>query len=70
MLAGVWKDALQRPVEISQVLTTPFESLEIARPSFACRVTDIIGAEARDVDFELVTTGLVGKALICQNLIE
>ena len=32
-LAGVWNDALQRPVKISQVFTTPFESVEIAIPS-------------------------------------
>ena len=69
MLAGVWKDALQRPVEMSQVLTTLSESLEIAMPSCACRVMDIIGAEARDVDFGLATMGSVGEALICQNLI-
>jgi hypothetical protein len=67
-LDGVWKDALQWPVEISQILTTPLESLEIAMPSFACRVMDLIGAEARGVDSRSVTAGSPNRSAICQNL--
>ena len=50
---------------MSQVLTTPSESLEIAMPSFVCRVIDLIGAK---VDFELHATGSIEKVPICQNL--
>ena len=67
-LTGVWKDALQRSVKISQVLTTPAESLEIAIPSFACRVTDMTGAEVSGGDSKSFTAGPVSEA-ICQNLI-
>ena len=67
-MAGVWKDALQWPVERSQVLTTPSESLEIAMPSFACRVMDLIGDKVGGVDSGSLATGSVDKAPICQNL--
>ena len=56
------------PVAMSHVLTTPFESLEIAIPSFVHRVMDLIGAEARGINFGSVT-GSIGRAPICQNLI-
>ena len=69
-MAGVWKDALQWPVERSQVLTTPSESLEIAMPSLACRVMDFIGAEVGGVDLGLLATRFVDGAPICQNLID
>ena len=49
-IAGIWKDALQRPVEISQVFTTPFLSLEIAIPALACRLTDMIGGKVDGVE--------------------
>ena len=67
-LAEVWKDAVQRPVEISQVFTIPPKSLVIVIPSFACRVMDVIGNEVVDVDFGLVATRSVDRAPICQNL--
>jgi hypothetical protein len=70
LCAGVWKDALQRPVEMSQTLTTPSESLEITIPSFGCRLMDLIGAEADGMDSESVPTGPVDKVPICQNLID
>ena len=66
-LTGVWKDALQMPVEISQVLTIPSESLVIVIPSFACRVIDLISVELSDVDSGSVLTGSDGTS-ICQNL--
>ena len=69
-LAGVWKDSLQRPVEMSQIFTTPSESLEMAIPSVDCRLTDLIEAEASGVDSESAATGSVGKAPVCQNLID
>jgi len=43
--AEVWKDALQWPVKISQVLTTPPISLEIAMPSMVCRLISVIGVK-------------------------
>jgi len=67
-LAGVWWDALQRLVKISQILTTPSESPVIVMPSFACSVMDWIGAEVVDVNFESVTVGSVNGASICQTL--
>ena len=60
---GVWKDALQRPVEMSRILSVPAESLEITIPSSACRLTDLVEVEESDVDF-----GSVDEVLICQNL--
>ena len=67
-MAEVWKDAVQRPVEISQTFTMPPESLVIAIPYFACRVMDVIANEVVDVDFGLVATRSVDRAPICQNL--
>ena len=61
---------MQKPVKISQVLTTPAESLEITIPSFVCRVTDLIEADASGTSSELVVTGSVSGALICQKLID
>ena len=55
---------------MSQVLTTPSTSHEIAIPSFVCRVMDLIGAEVRDVDWGSVIAGSDGEVPICQNLIE
>jgi hypothetical protein len=52
---------------MSHILTTPAESLEIAIPSFACRLMDMIGAEVGDMDSGSVTNGSA-EALICQNL--
>ena len=66
-MAGVWKEALQRPVKMSQVFTTPAESLEIAILLVACRLTDSILAEASGMDSESVATKSTGEALICQN---
>jgi hypothetical protein len=37
-------------------------------PSFACRVMDLIGAEAGGVDFGSPVTMSVDEAPICQNL--
>lgn len=68
-LAEVWKDSLQQPVMMSQVLITPAESLETTMPSFVCRLTDKIRSEVSCVDSESVATGFVDEALICQNLI-
>jgi hypothetical protein len=65
-LAGVWNDALQWPVERFQILTTPSESLEIAIPSLAWRVMDLIG-ELWGIGFGSVTSGDIDEALICQN---
>ena len=48
------------PVEISQVFTTPAESLEIAILSFVCRLTDSILAEVGRVGCELVVTRCQG----------
>ena len=67
-LAGVWNDALQRPVKISQVFATPFESVEIAIPSFACRLINLIGAKVGCMEVGLVVAGFVDEDLICQNL--
>ena len=67
-MAEVGKDALQRPVETSQVFTLLFESQVIAIPSSASKVRNLIGAEVRDVDFGSVSNGSVDKAPICQNL--
>ena len=55
---------------MSQVLTTPSESSEKARLSFACRLTDLIGARVRGVGSELGTIGSAGEVPICQNLID
>ena len=61
---------MQRPVRISQVFTTPAESLEIAIPSVACRLTDSIETEANSEDSEPGATGSADEVPICQNLIE
>jgi hypothetical protein len=66
-LAGVWNDALQRPVERSQILITPSKSLEIAIPSLAWRVMDLIGEVWSIVEFGSVASGDVNEAPICQN---
>ena len=58
-LDGVWRDALQMPVTMSQILTTPSESLEIVTPSCACRVIDLIGAEVGDMAFGSAQLGLL-----------
>ena len=55
---------------MSQVLTTPSPSHEIAMPSFVCRVMDLIGAKTRDVDWRSVIAGSDDEVPICQNLIE
>jgi hypothetical protein len=52
---------------MSQVFTTPAESLEIAIPSLACRLTDSIEAEVDGVVFDQLT-GSVDEPPICQNL--
>ena len=39
-------------------------------PSLVCRVMDLIGAEARDVDCRAVIAGSDGEVPICQNLAE
>ena len=67
-LAGVRKDALQRPVAISQDLTSPAESLDTAIPP-PSRLTDMIEAEVGGVDSRLAVTGSVGMGPISQNLI-
>ena len=61
--AKVWKDALQRPVERSQTLTTPAESSEIAMVVPVCNLIDMIEAEESDTSSE-------SEAPICQNLID
>ena len=61
---------MQRPVRISQVFTTPAESLEIAIPSVACRLTDLIETEASSEDSESGATGSADEVSICQNLID
>jgi hypothetical protein len=53
---------------MSQVFTTPSESLVIVIPSLAWRAIDIISAEVRDVDFRSVISGSIDGAPICQNL--
>ena len=53
---------------MSQVFTTPALSLEIAIPLVACRLTDLIAAEASGVDSESVATRSIGKVLVCKNL--
>ena len=53
-----------------QIFTIPAESLEIAIPSVACRLTDTIEAEASGVGSGSAATGSVGEAPVCQNLIE
>jgi hypothetical protein len=67
---GTWKVALQRPVEISQVFTAPFASLEIAIPALACRLTERIEGNVGEVGTGSVAAGSVDKVPICQNLIE
>jgi len=55
---------------MSQVLTTPCESIEKAKPSLVCRLTALIGAEVREIDSESSATWSSNKAPTCQNLIE
>ena len=66
----VWKVALQWPVEISQVFTTPSASLEIATPALVCRLTDLIEGGLGGVDSGSVAAVSADRLLICQNLIE
>ena len=68
-VTGEWKDSLQQPVEMSQILTTLASSKVITIPSFACMITDLIGAEV-GVGSELVAAGFVDEALISQNWID
>ena len=68
--ALVWNDNLQRPVERSQALTIPAESVKIVIPSFACKVTDMGKAELCCVDSESVIILFAKKVLIGQNLID
>ena len=67
-MAEVWKDVLQRPVEVSQILTTPSKSHVVVVPSFVCRVMELISAEVRDMDPKTIIAGSVDGVLICQNL--
>ena len=53
---------------ISQVFTTPAESLEITIPSVACRLTDLIGTGVGGVGSKSVIAKSADKALVCQNL--
>ena len=39
-------------------------------PSFVCRVMNLIGAEAREVDCRSVIAGSINEVPICQNLID
>ena len=52
---------------MSQVFTTPASSLEIAIPLFACKLTDLILAEASGVDSKLVATKSTDEVPVCQN---
>jgi len=67
-LAGVWKDALWQPVKMSQVFTTPDESLEIATPSLTCRLTDSIEDGVGGVDIVQVMPWSAGGVPVSQNL--
>ena len=67
-MAGVWKEVLQWPVKISQVLTTPALSLEVAIPSATCRLTDLIETGASSVDSESGVAGSADEEPVCQNL--
>ena len=67
--AGVWNNPLQRPDEMSQVLTTPAESHETMMPSSVCREMDLIEAKASGVDSKFVVTWSADATSICQNLI-
>ena len=58
---------MQLPVEISQVFTTPAESLEIAIPSLTCSLTDSIEAKV-GVGPGLTVTLSDDAVPICQNL--
>ena len=53
---------------MSQILTTPSESLVIVMPSFACRAMLWIGAEATDIDFGSITVKSVNGVSIFQTL--
>ena len=66
--AWVLKEHLQVPVEMSHVLTTPAESLEMTTASLACTLMDSIDEEVGGVDFVFVTTASVDDVPICQNL--
>ena len=54
---------------MSQVLTTPAESLKIAMPSFTCRPTDWIEARASDTGTGTIVTRPIDEVTNCQNLI-
>ena len=60
---GVLKDALQRPVKMSQVLTPPFSSLEITIPSLRLRWMEEVEDE---VDFwsEMIESVILPDYLI------
>ena len=53
---------------MSHIFTTPAISLEMAMPSLACRVTDLIEAGVDGVVIASVTTGAGDKAPTCQSL--
>jgi len=57
-------------VGISQVFTTPSESIEKASPSLVCRLTHLTGAGARVVGSESGVFVFAEKALICQKLMD
>ena len=53
---------------MSQVFTTPAESLEIATPSLTCRLTDSIGDGVGVVEVVSAAAGFVDEILVFQNL--
>ena len=55
---------------MSQVLTTPVESLEMVMPFFACRQIDLIEAEVTSVESVLLATRSVYGAPTRQNFID
>ena len=59
---------MQTPVEISQVFTTPAESLEMTMLSLACRLMDSIMTEWNEVVCSFYVTLSVDKAPSSQNL--
>ena len=58
---------MQRPVERSQVLTTPSLSLEMAIPALVCRLTDWIEGNVIRVDLGLVMTWSVDETGIART---
>lgn len=55
---------------MSQTLTTPVESLEIAIPSFVYNLMDLTAIGWSKVDSGSGITGSVDETSICQNLID